>query len=173
MDPVMLVLRFVHIVAGAMWFGSAFLFTIYVGPSAAEVGPSAGPLMSVLVKKRRVTRTIVGLILTTVIAGWLMWLVELSRYGSLGDWVGSRFGLVITIGAILATIAAYVGIAGVARTIERRVELGDSIREAGGPPTPEQAGRLQELGVVGARYGRTVIVLLIVAVGAMATARYW
>ena len=32
MDPVMLVLRFFHIVAGAAWFGAAFLLTRYVGP---------------------------------------------------------------------------------------------------------------------------------------------
>jgi uncharacterized membrane protein len=49
-EPVMLVLRFLHIVSGALWVGSAFLFVGFIGPSAAEVGPSAGPLMSVAVK---------------------------------------------------------------------------------------------------------------------------
>jgi hypothetical protein len=39
----MLLFRFLHIVAGALWVGSAFLFSAFLGPSAAQVGPSAGP----------------------------------------------------------------------------------------------------------------------------------
>ena len=46
-NAVMIVLRFLHIVAGVLWVGSAFLFVAIIGPSAAEVGPSAGPLLSV------------------------------------------------------------------------------------------------------------------------------
>ena len=38
----MLVLRLFHIVGGALWFGSAFLFTGFLGPSAAETAPSSG-----------------------------------------------------------------------------------------------------------------------------------
>jgi uncharacterized membrane protein len=173
MDLLMVVLRFFHIVAGALWFGSAFLFAGFVGPSAAEVGPSAGPLMSAVVKKRRAARVITGLSLSTVIAGWLMWLVDLSRYGSLGDWLGSTFGIVITIGAVLATIAAYLGVTGIGMNVEKLVELGDAVRAAGGPPTPEQGARLEHLGAEIARHGKIDLVLLFIAVSAMATARYW
>jgi hypothetical protein len=45
--------RLVHIVSGSLWVGSTFLFVGFVGPSAAEVGPSAGPVLHVAVKKRR------------------------------------------------------------------------------------------------------------------------
>jgi hypothetical protein len=169
----MLVLRFAHIVGGALWFGSAFLFAGFVGPSAAELAPASGPMMSAIVKKRRATMVITGLALTTVIAGWTMWLVDLSRYGGLTDWVFSRYGFVITVGAILATLAAYFGITGIGNNAEKLVDLGDEIRESGAPPTPEQGARLQHLGAEIAKHGRIDLVLLFLAVTAMATARYW
>ena len=46
MDPVMLVLRLFHIVGGVLWVGSAFLFAGFIGPAAADVAPSSGPLLS-------------------------------------------------------------------------------------------------------------------------------
>ena len=52
----MLVFRLLHIVAGVLWVGSSFMFVAFIGPSAAEVGPSAGPLLHAVVKKRKVRR---------------------------------------------------------------------------------------------------------------------
>lgn len=131
-EPFMLFFRFLHIVAGVLWVGSAFLFVGFIGPSAAEVGPSSGPLLSAAVKKRKVVKVIVGLGFTTVIAGWVMWLRYLIEADSLGDWVGSSFGLVLTIGGILVTIAAFVGTFGVGRNVERLVDLGGEIAASGG-----------------------------------------
>lgn len=173
MDPLMLVLRFFHIVFGAAWFGSAFLFAGFVGPSAAEVGPASGPVMSALVKKRRVTKVILVLALTTVAAGWLIWLRDLSTYGSIGAWVGSPFGLALTIGGLLASAAAYFGITGIGNNVERLIDLGDEVAARGGPPTEEEGTRLAHLGVEIARHSRIDLVLLFLAVAAMATARYW
>ena len=46
MDPVMIVLRTFHILGGALWFGSAFLFAGFFGPAAGELGPAGGPVMT-------------------------------------------------------------------------------------------------------------------------------
>lgn len=169
----MLVFRFLHIVAGVLWVGSAFLFTAFIGPSAAEVGPSAGPLLSVLVNERKVPKVISGLAGTTVLAGWIMWLYDMGQYDGLGNWLGSTFGLVLTIGAVLATVAFFLGEFGVAKNVERLVAVGDRIAAGGGPPTPEQGaemGRIQNTLKVA---GKTDLVLLLLAVAAMSTARYW
>ena len=56
MDPVMIVLRTFHILGGALWFGSAFLFAGFFGPAAGELGPAAGPVMSNVVKKRKIAK---------------------------------------------------------------------------------------------------------------------
>jgi uncharacterized membrane protein len=133
-----LVFRFFHIVAGVLWVGSAFLFVGFIGPSAAEVGPAAGPLLTVVVKKRKVAKVINGLGGVTVLAGWVLWLKNMTLYNSLGDWVSTRFGLVLTIGGVLATISAFVGSIGVGRNVERLVDAGNEVAASGGPPTPEQ-----------------------------------
>jgi len=172
-EPVMLVLRFLHIVSGALWVGSAFLFVGFIGPSAAEVGPSAGPLMSVAVKKRKVAKIITWLGMVTVAAGWLMWIKDLNDHGGLGDWLGSSFGLGITIGALLATTTFFVGYYGVGKNVERLVDLGDEIAAAGGPPSSEQQAAMAKIGADLERFGKLDLVLLLLAITAMSTARYW
>ena len=171
--PFMLVFRFLHILAGVLWVGSAFLFVGFIGPSAAEVGPSAGPLLTAAVKKRKVAKVITGLAGTTVLAGWILWLKDMSQVGSLEDWVTSRFGLVLTIGAVLATIAFIEGYLGVGRNVERIVDLGNEIAATGGPPSPEQQAKIDHTGAELQRSGKIDLVLLLLATFAMATARYW
>jgi hypothetical protein len=160
----MIVLRLFHIVGGALWFGSAFLFAGFIGPAAAETAPASGVLMSDVIKKRRATEVIKWLAITTVIAGWAIWLKYATQIG-VGDWVTSSFGLVLTIGGLLATAAAYFGITG--------VEIGDQVAASGGPPTPEQGAQMAHLGAEIKKHSRIDLVLLFLAVAAMATARYW
>jgi len=169
----MIVFRFLHIVSGVLWVGSAFLFVGFIGPSAAEVAPSGLPLLTAAVKKRKVVRVIIGLGSANVIAGWIMWLHDMSLAASLGDWVGSRFGLVITIGAVIATIAAFVGSIGVGGNVERLVDLGNEVEASGGPPTAAQADTIARVSKALERHGKMDLTLLLLAVTAMATARYW
>lgn len=171
--PFMIVFRLLHIVAGVLWVGFAGLFVGFIGPSAAEVGPSAGPLLHAVVKKRRMPKVITGLAGTTVVAGWIMWLRDMNTFGGLGDWIGSNFGLVLTIGAVLATISAVQGAIGVGRNVERMVDLSDRIAASGGPPSPEQQAEIVRLGGKLEKNGKIDLVLLLLAVIAMATARYW
>ncbi len=108
-----------------------------------------------------------------MLAGWIMWLKNMSLSPSLGDWLTSSFGLVLTIGGVLATISAFVGAIGVGRGVERLVDLGSEMAASGGPPTPEQQSRLDRLSSSLERHGKIDLVLLLLAVTAMATARYW
>ena len=172
-SPSFLVFRFFHIVAGVLWVGSAFLFSGFIGPSATEVGPAAGPLVAVLVKKRKITKVIVSLSGVTVLAGWILWLKDLSNYGSLGDWLGTSFGLVLTIGAVLATIAMGIGARLIGPNVEKVVDLGGQIAAGGGPPTPEQAAEMERTQTTLEMSSKIDLVLLLLAVTAMATARYW
>ncbi len=75
-----------------------------------------------------------------------MWGVDMSKFGGFSQWIGSSFGLVLTLGGILATIAAVDGLTGVGTNAEKLVDLGDEVRASGGPPTPEQGARLGKLG---------------------------
>jgi hypothetical protein len=118
-----------------LWVGSAFLFVAFIGPSAAEVGPSAGPLLTDAVKKRKVANVISGLGMTTAAAGWVMWFRDMGLYDSLGDSLTPHFGFVLTIGGVLATI----------ERITKALEAN----------------------------GKLDLLLLLLAVTAMSTARYW
>ena len=172
----MIVLRFFHIVGGALWVGSAFLFVAVIGPSAAEVGPSAGPLLQVAVKKRKVATQITIFATATVVAGWLMWLKDLRDYDwNVSDWVfhSGGFGLAITLGAIMATIACYEGYFHVGKGVEELVDLGAEMAAAEGPPPPEKLARMQSIQESLKKHGQVDIVLLLLTVTLMATARYW
>jgi hypothetical protein len=87
--------------------------------------------------------------------------------------VTSSFGLVLTIGAVLATITAFVGVLGVGRNVERLVDLGAVVAANGGPPSPEQQFEIDHLGAEIEKHGKLDLVLLLGAVIAMSTARYW
>ena len=57
--------------------------------------------------------------------------------------------------------------------VERLVDLGNEVAASGGPPTPEQQAQLDQLSRSLERHGKIDLVLLLLAVTAMATARYW
>ncbi len=140
-----LVFRFVHIIAGALWFGSAFLFSLFVGPAAAKVGPASVPVMHVAVKERKVTTTITGLAITAVSAGWIMWLYHANQAG-LQAWWDLTEAKVLLLGGVLATIAMFEGLHGVGNNVEKLVDLGDEVAASGGPPSPEQAAETRAAG---------------------------
>jgi hypothetical protein len=130
-------------------------------------------MLAAAVKKRKVAKVITGLGGVTVLAGWILWLRNMSQTPSLSDWVTSSFGLVLTIGGALATVTFFVGYLGVGRNVERLVDLGGEVAASGGPPSPEQQAEMDRLGGLLERHGKTDLVLLLLAVIAMATARYW
>jgi len=105
-----------------------------------------------------------------------MWLKDLNDYKwHLNNWIfhSGNFGLVLTIGAILATIAYFEGYRGVGRNVERITDLGGQIAASGGPPSPEQASTMERLQAGVKKHGQADLVLLLLAVIAMSTARYW
>src|SRR6266545_4345526 len=124
--PFFLVCRFFHIVAGVLWVGSTFLFFVFVGPSADEVGPSAQPVLTAAVKKRKAVKVITGLGLMTVAPG-----------------------------------------------LERLIDAGNAVTRSGDAPSADQQARIDQLRNGLKRHGAIDLVLLLLAVIAMATARYW
>ncbi len=169
----MIVFRIIHIVAGVAWAGSVYLFVVFIQPTSAAVGPAAAPFMRELLGKRRVVRALIGLGTITVAGGLFLYWHDLDLVGSLGDFVGTRFGLVLTIGALASIVALLVGVFGTRPGVSRLLALGAQAAQSEGPPPAEVA---QEIQAVQARlkiYARTSLAFLAVAVLAMATARYW
>lgn len=170
MDTYMVVLRILHILAGVFWVGAALMTTLFLQPTAQDLGPAAGPFMAHLAGKKRLVDWVLRAAGLTVLAGVLMyWRVS----GGLdGDWLTSAPGVSLTIGALCGIAAFSLGLAVVKPTIMATLAIGRDVAESGGPPTPEQGAALQALQSRGKTVGRIVVPLLIVAVSGMAASRY-
>jgi uncharacterized membrane protein len=164
--------RIVHIMAALAWAGSVFLFVVFVQPSVAAIAPAGAPFMGELLGKRKLVRTLIGLGSATVIGGLFLYWHDWHTFGSFGDWIGSAFGVWITVGAVAAIAALVIGIVGTRPNVTRLLSLGGQIAQSGGAPSPEQA---QEMGRIQARlkvFARSSLGLIAVAALTMSIARY-
>jgi len=171
-DWPMVVLRLLHIVAGAFWVGSVFLFVLFLQPTAASIGPAGAPFMGELLGKRKLVDRIVVLGLVTVLAGLTIYWKDWHDFPSFADWLDTAFGKALTLGGLCAIAALVIGIAVTRPGVRRLLTLGRQAAESGGPPSPEVAaeiGAIQHRLKVAARVGFT---LLVIAVALMATGRY-
>lgn len=78
MDLLIITLRLVHILLGAVWVGTVVFNTFFLAPAIAEVGPDGGKIIGAL--QRRGMMTFLPLVaLGTIVSGiWLLWKVSLG-----------------------------------------------------------------------------------------------
>lgn len=168
----MVIFRIVHILAGVLWVGSVFLMVVYLQPAAAAIAPAGAPFMAELLGKRKLVDGIVTLAVITVVGGLFLYWRDWHIYPSFGDWISSTFGVVLTIGALAAIAALGVGLSVTRPSARRLMALMGQVAASGAPPAPEVAA---EMGAIQARMktaARISLVLLVIAVLGMATARY-
>jgi hypothetical protein len=106
----------------------------------------------------------------TVLAGVLLYWRDSG--GLDADWIGSAPGITLTVGALSGIAALAIGGSIVRPTIKANLAIGKAVAASGGPPTPEQAAQLQALQQRSHAAGKVIVPLLILAVAAMASARY-
>jgi uncharacterized membrane protein len=170
-DTTMVLLRIVHIATGVIWVGSLFVVVVFVQPSAAALGPAGAPFMSELRRRRFVDVVFTAAVLTVVAGSFLYW-HDWHQYPSFGDWISSSWGASLTVGALLALLGLGAAALVTRPTIRRLVSLGKQIAESEGTPLPETAARigaLQHRLVVAERVSFSLVLLAVVA---MASARY-
>ena len=170
-DASMVFLRVVHIVTGVIWVGSLFVVVVFVQPTAASLGPTGAPFMAELRRRRFVDVVFIDALFTVAAGSFLYW-HDWHIYPTFGDWIGSSFGVSLTLGALLAISGLVVAASLTRPTIARLVSLGKQVAESGGPPTPEttaQIGALQRRLVVAEWVSFSLVLLAVVA---MASARY-
>lgn len=166
-----LVLRLVHVAAGAFWVGAVFTFFLFVQPAAMAAGPGAMPFTYQLLHHRRLPIVILASAATTVIAG--IWLLVITSSGLDPDLLFDEARVGYTLGGIVAILTFGIGALYVyprTRIVERT--LGSLLAE-GRPPTPDEQQTLARAGGEARRAGWLVIAGLAFAVASMATARYW
>ncbi|MDH4113137.1 MAG: hypothetical protein OEV60_10750 [Actinomycetota bacterium] len=170
-DVFIVTLRIIHIVTGVIWVGSLFVVVFFVQPSASKLGAAGGPFMSELRRRRFVDVVFIDAVFTVVAGAFLYW-HDWHADPGFADWIGSSFGAWLTAGALLAISGLIVAASVTRPTIGRLVSLGKQVAESGGTPPPEKAaqiGALQHRLVVAERVSFSLVLLAVVA---MASARY-
>lgn len=169
----LIVFRVLHVVLAIAWGGAVFLMVFFLQPTAKAIGPAAGPFMRELLGTRKLVDWILRLAGITIVAGGFLYWHDLQLFGDLGDFLGSAFGLWLTIGAVSALVAFAIGMFATRPTIERSLAVGGRIAQAGDAPPPElmqELGALQTRGRMLAKWNLTFVTI---AAFAMSTARYW
>ncbi|HVH68264.1 MAG TPA: hypothetical protein VM716_10385 [Gemmatimonadales bacterium] len=161
-------LRLVHIVAGVVWVGSAVFMTALLLPAARAAGSDGGRFVAGLMGRTRPVFAIAMLL--TVIPGFIM-------YGRLSAgfnraWVTSRPGLALATGAVATIAAVLVGALVSAPAGSKMAALRKTLETHGGVPTEAQTAQLRSLQARAERAGQLAALLLVIAAGTMAVARY-
>ncbi|MDQ2673542.1 MAG: hypothetical protein M3Y40_02705 [Chloroflexota bacterium] len=166
-----LVLRLIHIGAGAFWVGAVFTFFLFVQPAAMAIGPDGAKFTYQLIHHRKLSGVILAAAVVTVLAG--IWLLVITSNGLNPDVLFDESRLGYTVGGVAAILT--LGIGGLyvfprTRIVERTI--GGILAERR-PPTPEEQATLGRVGGESRRAGWVVLAGLTIAVAAMATARLW
>jgi uncharacterized membrane protein len=165
-DPVvLLLLRAVHIVVGAFWMGSVLLVTFYLLPATRATGVASEQMLQELVVKRKLPAHLIWAGWVTVLAGVGLYMRNMSL--SHGAWARTPMGIGISIGSVAAVAGLMIWMTVYSPTARRIALAGQS----GAPPLGDAdyaslARRLRFAAV-------TTTLLLVIAVIAMATARYY
>jgi uncharacterized membrane protein len=167
----LLVLRFIHIVASVCWAGGGFIFFLFVEPTAKALAPTGMQFVDHMVTKRRFSIfMVVSSTLTVLTGAVLIW-----QYAS-GNWlsyVKTGPGLGFALGSMVGVAVYLVGMFGVNPRAIRLSKIGQEIQAAGGPPTPAQGAEMQKLDREMSVLGLADFLLVALALGLMATARFW
>lgn len=167
----LIVLRIVHIAAGALWVGSAVYYFFFVEPVVKDLGPAGPQFMRNLVEKRRLPMFMNVVSSLTVLAGALLYW---STSGNLqAAWLRSGPGIGFTLGSLAAIVVYGIGFFMIRPRAVRLGAISSEIALAGGPPSSEQGAELRRLGEEMVRIERVDVILLTISLVAMATARYW
>lgn len=170
MDSYMIVLRVIHIVAGAFWTGASLLITGFITPAVRASGPEGGRFMQRLTGQTRLPTFMSLASVLTVLSGLLLyWRVS---GGLRAGWIMSGSGLVLTVSSAVGLLESVLGFLTNRPAAERMAAVARGIQSAGGPPTAAQAAEMQALQQRLSSAGvRSAVVLLVVLIG-MSAARY-
>ncbi len=170
MDPLVIVLRFVHVVFGALWVGMIFFSTFFLMPAIQEVGPEGGKVMAA-VQRRGLMTVMPILAIGALISG--IWLYIRAGAGMPAEFGRSPVGMAYGLGGLAAFVAWVLGMAILRPSMLKAMALGQSL----GPSTSAEErqrimGEAQRLRGRAAAASRATAYLLLFAVTAMAVARY-
>jgi len=169
MDPILLLLRLVHVLLGVFWAGTIFFFAAFLLPSLGDIGPDAGKVMGAL-QKRNYVNVMPVIALITIISGILLFYKVSGGFSAAyprSHYMG--YGT----GGTAAIIALAIGMILIRPAANRMGQIMQSMPST--PPGPEKDALLTEVQKLRQRtaLGSQIVAgLLLLAVILMAVTRY-
>jgi MFS family permease len=165
MQFILIVLRLVHIAAGAFWAGSALFIALVLLPGVRKAAPGGERNLPMAAISQAMSLAA----LLTTIAGLLLY-AWASRFA--WGWIVSPLGIGLTLGSLAGLAAFLLGLLSTGPTAARIGALAGQIQAAGGPPKPEQAAEMGRLQAKLATSSTVSTILMTAALALMAVARY-
>jgi hypothetical protein len=165
---VILLLRVAHVSGAVLWVGSGIFLFLHVLPTARVTQAAGQKFMEAL--GPRVSPFMNSVATTTIFSGALLYL----RFFVGGvDWIWrTGAGIGFTVGALAGISSSVIGVAILGPTQARIGALGAAMSSAGTSPKPEQVAEMNRLQMRQANVFRLDMLMLVLAMLAMATARY-
>ncbi|MDX1675450.1 MAG: hypothetical protein R3314_11705 [Longimicrobiales bacterium] len=165
-----LMLRLIHIILGVFWAGVIFFLVLFLGPAVRRSGPGGGRVMAEI-NRARFFEVMPVVALVTILSGaWLLWLLS---GGFEAAFMGTPWGISLSVGAVAAVVAFVIGVFVMRPATTRMLELGPMMAAASSDEERQAIGA--ELAPLRKR-SRTaslwVAWLLLIVVATMAVARY-
>ena len=170
MDLLVIVLRFVHVVFGAIWVGMVVFATFFMMPAVQEAGPDGAKVMAAI--QRRGLMTVMPLLaLGALISG--IWLYIRAGAGMPAEFGRSPVGMAYGLGGLAGILAWVLGVAVLRPSMMKAMALGQSLGPSAGAEERQNVmGEAQRLRARAASASRATAYLLLFSVTAMAVARY-
>jgi len=169
MDPLIVVLRVLHIVPGAIWVGMLLFNAFFLFPAIQESGPEGGKIMAGL-QKRGLLTFIPTMAIVSMLAGLVLyWRVS---GGFDAAYMGSRAGMAIGTGAVLSIVAFAIGMALVRASMMKAAGLMQAAATAAAADRDGMMAEASRLRSRAGSSGKLVAIMLILAATTMALARY-
>jgi len=165
----MVILRLIHIIFGAFWFGGVLSVAFFIFPAQRAIGQPGMLFVRQLMMGQKFRSYMIGAAVLTILSGLTMYI----RYAMAGGgWAQTNTAKILGIGALTAIIAAGIGTGYTGKIGKKMLELGGQIQASGGPPTDAQKAEMESLQGKMQSAFRIVAILLLLTVAAMASARY-
>ena len=140
MDPLLILLRIVHIGSAMIWFGGAVIGTFYLSPVGKALGPSAQPFLDAMT--RRGMGILFPLVATlTVLSG--LGLYWRDSGGLQLAWITTPSGLAFTAGGLAAVVSLVGGFILIGPSMAEQSAVNNELAlVGGGAPDAGQQARL-------------------------------
>jgi hypothetical protein len=166
----MVFLRLIHIIGGVFWVGTVLFLAWFLIPAQRSAGQAGLTVMKEVMMKRKMSIYLMTAMGLTILSGLVMYAhLAMATHGA---WARTTDAKVLGFGALCGIIGGAIGGSSSKKTGMRMAELGNEIQASGGPPTEAQKAEINALQDKAEKVMRYVAVLLLLAVAAMASARY-